>query len=285
MVGRGFALLHDPDTGASVDTAEFPWTLDNPAYGWFGLSTAARVRVGEGVRAVSVAEVVSPTEALSGPLARDLMVALVRAGVTATCGSADKPRYGYLDVDSNLPDTRIALGGPGQNVFTKAVLAEADPVYTAELERQLAATGMARVWVPAAREFTPLDTAWVVRRRPAPAVCAAGTGSRRPRRVRPRRRRAFVGRRPRRRRDRRQPAGAAAAGGLRTAHCRPAEPGNAQLRRRHRRHLAHGVDAVVHRLAVGHLDRRAAADCAGRLELPAAALDTRLRLRTAVRRR
>ena len=161
VVGRGFALLHDPDTGASVDTAEYPWTLDNPAYGWFGLSTAARVRIGGGVRAVSVAEVVAPTEALSGPLARDLMVALVRAGVTATCGSADKARYGYLDVDSNLPDTRIALGGPGQNVFTKAVLAEADPVYTAELERQLAATGMARVWVPAAREFTPLATAWV----------------------------------------------------------------------------------------------------------------------------
>jgi alpha-mannosidase len=158
VIGRGFALLHDPETGSSVDTAEFPWTLDDPAYGWFGLSTAARVRVGGGVRAMSVAEVVSPTETLSGPLARGLMVALVRAGVTATCGSADKPRYGYLDVDSNLPDLRIALGGPGQNVFTKAVLAEADPVYTAELERQLEATGMARVWVPAAK---PLATAWV----------------------------------------------------------------------------------------------------------------------------
>ncbi len=158
VIGRGFALLHDPDTGSSVDTADFPWTLDNPAYGWFGLSTAARIRLGDGVRAVSVAEVVSPTEALSGPLARVLVVALVRAGVTATCGSADKPRYGYLDVDSNLPDTRITLGGPGQNVFTKAVLAEADPVYTAELERQLEATGVARVWVPA---LAPLATAWV----------------------------------------------------------------------------------------------------------------------------
>jgi alpha-mannosidase len=158
VIGRGFALIHDPETGSSVDTAEFPWTLDNPAYGWFGLSTAARVRVGGGARAMSVAEVVSPTEALSGPLARGLMIALVRAGVTTTCGSADKPRYGYLEVDSNLPDTRIALGGPGQNVFTKAVLAEADPVYTAELERQLDATGMARVWVPA---VTPSATAWV----------------------------------------------------------------------------------------------------------------------------
>jgi alpha-mannosidase len=156
VVGRGFALLHDGDR--SVDTAPHPWTLDNPAYGWFGLSSAARIRLGDGVHAMSVAEVVSPTESMSGSLARDLMVALVRAGVTATCSSADKPRYGYLNVDSNLPDTRIALGGPGQNAFTKAVLAAADPAYSIELDRQLAETGRARVWVPAA---APLSATWV----------------------------------------------------------------------------------------------------------------------------
>ncbi|ORV95765.1 NEW3 domain-containing protein [Mycobacterium kyorinense] len=156
VVGRGFALLHDGDR--SVDAAEHPWTLDNPAYGWFGLSSTARIRLGDGVHAMSVAEVVTPTETLSGSLARDLMVALVRAGVTATCSSADKPRYGYLDVDSNLPDTRIALGGPGQNAFTKAVLAAADPAYSVELDRQLASTGRARIWVPAA---APLATAWL----------------------------------------------------------------------------------------------------------------------------
>ncbi|EUA20624.1 ALPHA-MANNOSIDASE domain protein [Mycobacterium xenopi 3993] len=44
VVGRGFALLHAD--GRAVDTARYPWTLDNPAYGWFGLSSAARVRVG-----------------------------------------------------------------------------------------------------------------------------------------------------------------------------------------------------------------------------------------------
>jgi alpha-mannosidase len=162
VIGRGFALLHDPGTGRSVDTARHPWTLDSPAYGWFGLSSAVRVRLvssqGDGLRAVSVAEVVSPTETMSGTLARGLMVALVRAGVTATCSSADKPRYGHLDVDSNLPDARIALGGPSQNGFTKTVLAEADAVYSAELDRQLEETGLARVWVPAA---TPLAAAWV----------------------------------------------------------------------------------------------------------------------------
>jgi alpha-mannosidase len=161
VVGRGFALLHSAcESGPrSVDSAEHLWTLDNPAYGWFGLSSAVRVRVGNtAVRAVSVAEVVSPSETMSAPLARGLMVALVRAGVTATCSGADKPRYGNLDVDSNLPDARIALGGPTRNAFTKAVLADADPVYAKELDRQLAGTGRARVWVPA---VTPLATAWV----------------------------------------------------------------------------------------------------------------------------
>ena len=159
VIGRGFALLHKVSGGPeAVDTAEHLRTLDNPAYSWFGLSSAARVRVDDSVRAVSVAEVVSPAEAMSGPLARDLMVALVRAGVTATCSGADKPRYGGLDVDSNLPDTRIALGGPTRNAFTEAVLAQADPIYTEELDRQLAETGRARVWVPAA---TPLASVWL----------------------------------------------------------------------------------------------------------------------------
>ena len=63
VVGRGFALLHRLGEPESVDTAEHLWTLDNPAYGWFGLSSAARVRVDNAVRAVSVAEVVSPAEA------------------------------------------------------------------------------------------------------------------------------------------------------------------------------------------------------------------------------
>ncbi|WP_319435051.1 NEW3 domain-containing protein [Mycobacterium sp. RTGN5] len=157
VIGRGFGLLHDHASGEdrAVDSAEHPWTLDNPAHGWFGLSSAARIQVGPAARAVSVAEVVGPGEDTGS--ARELMVALVRAGVTATCGSAEHPRYGHLDVDSNLPDARIALGGPDDNAFTAAVLAAADHAYTAELHRQLAATGQARVWVPASR---PLTEVW-----------------------------------------------------------------------------------------------------------------------------
>lgn len=174
VVGRGFALLHDGDR--SVDTAQHLWTLDNPAYGWFGLSSVVRVRIGSATRAISVAEVIAPSETVSGPLARDLMVALVRAGVTATCSGADRPRYGHLDVDSNLPDARIVLGGPAGNVFTAALLAEADPAYADELERQLTKTGKARIWVPAATDLTAV---WVPdadlrARRALPVLVIAG---------------------------------------------------------------------------------------------------------------
>jgi alpha-mannosidase len=158
VIGRGFGLMHDRGSQTAVDAGRHPWTLDNPGYGWFGLSSAARIRVGDHVRAVAVAEVVTGSETTSAPLARDLVVALVRAGVTATCSSAGKPRYGGLDVDSNLPDTRITLGGPDENSFTAEVFAAADPVYGDELKRQLYATGAARVWVPAA---APLADQWV----------------------------------------------------------------------------------------------------------------------------
>ncbi len=158
VVGRGFGLMHDHASGDdhAVDSAKHPWTLDNPAHGWFGLSSCVRIRVGEQVRAVSVAEVVAADG--DGPgSARDLMVGLVRAGVTATCSTAGRPRYGHLEVDSNLPDARIALGGPDDNAFTAAVLAAANPAYGAEVRRQMA-EGRARVFVPAAAS---LDTVWV----------------------------------------------------------------------------------------------------------------------------
>ncbi|OBF98981.1 NEW3 domain-containing protein [Mycolicibacter sinensis] len=154
VIGRGFGLLHEP-SGRSVDTAQYPRTLDTPAHRWFGLSATARINVGSNSRAMSVAEVVS-CDGLETP--RELMVALVRAGVTATCSQAGGPRYGNLAVDSNLPDCRIALGGPDRNTFTRAVLDAADPAYTDELQRQLSEQGRARVWVPAEK---PLTEVWV----------------------------------------------------------------------------------------------------------------------------
>ncbi|MEV4011211.1 NEW3 domain-containing protein [Nonomuraea angiospora] len=145
VVGRGFAL---PD----VDSAEHPWTLDNPANTWFGLSATAKVDLGEaGARALGVAEVVVPTLE-DAPQARDLVVALARVGVTATTSSASGTRYGWLDVDSNLPDVRIVLGGPDTNPLAAELLARADPAYLDALK-----SGASRVWVPAER---PLTEVW-----------------------------------------------------------------------------------------------------------------------------
>ncbi|WP_460355662.1 glycoside hydrolase family 38 N-terminal domain-containing protein [Mycobacterium sp. ZZG] len=142
VVGRGFALLHEPGSATSVDTAVHPYTLDNPAHGWFGLSSAMRVRFrGGAVRAVSVAEVVCP---VVDDDVRALIAALGRAGVTATCSLADAPRYGDLSVDSNLPDMRITVGHVDENSLTAQVLDDAPAA--------------ARLWVPAAQ---PLRDVWV----------------------------------------------------------------------------------------------------------------------------
>ncbi|HEY6745640.1 MAG TPA: glycosyl hydrolase-related protein [Mycobacteriales bacterium] len=149
VIGRGFGVV-------DVDSAEHPWTLDNPAYSWFGVGSTARVVADGVVTAMGVAEVVADRAALAG--IRDLVVALVRAGVTSTTSLDTGSRYGALAVDSNLPDTRIAVGGPDRNAFTAAVLAAAPPAYGQELARQLADTGRARVWVPAQR---PLPEVWV----------------------------------------------------------------------------------------------------------------------------
>ena len=72
-----------------------------------------------------MAEVVAPPS-LRDP-ARSLMAALAGQGVTATCALPDGPRYGYQELDSNLPDFRICLGGPDDNELTARVLAAAGP--------------------------------------------------------------------------------------------------------------------------------------------------------------
>jgi alpha-mannosidase len=151
VVGRSFGVV-------DVDSADHWFTLDNPAHQWFGLGSVARVRTGAGrEHAIGVAEVVCP-DGVEGPDGsddwaaglrggiRDLMVALAAAGVTATCSQADGPRYGAIDADSNLPDVRIAIGGPEVNGFTAEVIEPAGPEYAKAL-----AAGPVRLWVPASR--------------------------------------------------------------------------------------------------------------------------------------
>ena len=127
VVARGFGLI-------DVDSSEQPWTLDNPAAEWFGVSTTLVVEAAEAGRSyhrrsIGVAEVVTPVGAGAAPWARRLVVALVQKGVTATCSEADRNRYGGLEGDSNLPDFRVAVGGPAENPFVADVLQAAGPAY------------------------------------------------------------------------------------------------------------------------------------------------------------
>ena len=149
------AVIGRPFGAVDVDSADHWYTLDNPAHQWFGTGAVARVRDRSGLsQAIGVAEVVCPLPPNEvGGLLRDLLVALAAAGVTATCSQADGTRYGAVDVDSNLPDVRIAVGGPEVNSFTAEVLSAAGPGYAKALAARLAeGPGTARLWVPAARD-------------------------------------------------------------------------------------------------------------------------------------
>ena len=140
VVGRPFGV-------ADLDVAEHWFTLDNPASEWFGLGSTARVLAGGATWAIGVAEVILPDRGGEPAEAadrdewragvRDLVAALARVGVTATCSRADGPRYGALDLDSNLPDVRIVVGGPGLNSWTAGLLAALDPATAADLTAQL----------------------------------------------------------------------------------------------------------------------------------------------------
>jgi alpha-mannosidase len=160
------AVVGRPFGSASADVAEHSFTLDNPAHEWFGLGSTARVSWpgpggGRAEAALGVAEVILPASpAPQDPsflrngwsvAIRDLVAGLAAQGVTATCSWPDGPRYGSLDLDSNLPDVRIALGGPEQNPWTARLLAAAGPGAEDALRRLLAEGGSVRLWVPAAQ--------------------------------------------------------------------------------------------------------------------------------------
>jgi alpha-mannosidase len=166
----GMSVIGRPLGDAEIDVAEHTYTLDNPAHEWFGIGSTARValtgRAGERrSHAIGVAEVIAPADpATDGfaprdagagagvrPAVRGLMMALARQGVTATCSLPEGPRYGAAELDSNLPDVRITLGGPETNAFTAQVLAAAGPGAADHLASQIAATGSGRIWLPGAR--------------------------------------------------------------------------------------------------------------------------------------
>ena len=161
------AVIGRPFGAPEADVAAHWWTLDNPANQWFGVGSVARAALpspglpspglpspGGGVSvALGVAEVITPDTVLaeSRPVIKDLVVGLARAGVTATCSRPSGTRYGWIDLDSNLPDFRIALGGPSENAFTAEVLAASDPAVAKRLAQLVADGGAARLWIPASK--------------------------------------------------------------------------------------------------------------------------------------
>jgi hypothetical protein len=163
----GLSVIGRPLGQTDVDVAEHTFTLDNPAHEWFAVGSTARVGLTSAagdreLRAIGVAEVIAPAGPASDPFpprdmlvgrgarkaVRELLIALARQGVTATCSVPQGPRYGSIELDSNLPDVRISIGGRAENAFTAAVLETADPQITADFDAALAATGAARAWVP-----------------------------------------------------------------------------------------------------------------------------------------
>ena len=284
VVGRGFALLHQAGESPNRWTPrEHLWTLDNPAYCWFGLSSAARVRVDD-----SSASGVGGRGGVSG------------GGDVWSAGARPDGRAGPRRRHRHLQRRRQAALRPPRRRLQPAGCADrAGWSGTQRLHQGSAGRGR-----PGVRR-TNSTGSW-----PRPAGPGCGCRQRRrwrrsgcpaptcvPLRALPvlvidgsdeknLERRDRVGdRRPRRRRDRRHPAGPAGNGTIRCPHRRAAQPRRPELRRRVRRHPAHRADALLHRLAVRYLDRRTTPHRARRLELPTPALDTRFRLRAGLRRR
>jgi hypothetical protein len=152
------AVIGRPFGAPEADAAAHWWTLDNPANQWFGIGSVARASLAAGPGpqvpvALGVAEVVTP-DVVPEPLraaVSELLTRLARSGVTATTSRPAGTRYGSVDLDSNLPDFRIALGGPSSNAFTAEVLAASGPAVAKRLAALVAEDGAARLWVPAVR--------------------------------------------------------------------------------------------------------------------------------------
>ena len=150
VIGRGFGLMHDhgPTTPSTPRRTRGRWTT--PRTGGSGLSSArAGPRRRRRPRAVSVAEVVPADGRRPAALARDLVVALVRAGVTATCSSADRPATATSPSTPTCPTRASRSAGPTRTPSPQPSWPAPTRPTPRSCERQLDADGGARVWVPA----------------------------------------------------------------------------------------------------------------------------------------
>ena len=228
-----------------------------------------------GHRAIGVAEVVYPsgTSRRSGP---------ARGGPGPRRGHRDlhdrrRARYGRLEIDSNLPDVRIAVGGPDRNAFTAEASAGAG-----RRTRTTPATGrhgVAAVWV---RRALPREEG-------SPEPTRDLTGCRCPSWWSPARRTTPGGRRAGRRPGRRLGPRWRAASWPATGDAQDAGPSRCStvafpVRGDRRGRAAPVAAALLHRLADRRVDRPAAPDRARRLAVRAPALDPLVRVRRRRRR-
>ena len=153
------AVIGRPFGAPEADVAEHWWTLDNPANQWFGIGSVARAgrspadrrRRGRGPRGGRGRHSRCHRRTGPGPPSG---ICSSRWRGRASRRPARGPsgtRYGSVDVDSNLPDFRIALGGPSANAFTAEVLAAGGPAGGQAARALVAEDGAARLWVPAAQ--------------------------------------------------------------------------------------------------------------------------------------
>ena len=129
--------------------AEHWWTMENPREPLVrcrvrGARAHAGADAGDGDVAVAlgVAEVVTPdlTPSESGPPSRTCSPGWRGRGHGDVLAVVGDP-LGSVDLDSNLPDFRIALGGPSVNAFTAEVLSACDPAVAKRLAQLVAEGG------------------------------------------------------------------------------------------------------------------------------------------------
>ena len=274
--GRRPRLRHS--STSTPPSTRGPWTTRRNT--WFGRRldrAASRGRRRAATRASASPRSSSPTPD-DRPACATSSSRWSAPGVTATTSTGHRPRYGALGVDSNLPDVRDRGRRPRRATRSPRRCWTPRPAYAAELDRQLADDGRARVWVPARR---PLAEVWVPSAdlrgvRALPVLVVVGTTARPPR---------LTADLP--------PTSADAAAGA-SARCRPrsARTDDETVALLNRGLPGFAVDptgalhlsltALLHRLAVRRSGstRRAARPRTARL--PAAALDAHLRVRARV---
>ncbi len=289
------AVIGRPPGPIDSDVAEHSYTLDSPANEWLAVgSTAAVALTGQDgsrqLQAIGVAEVVAPPSQREP--ARALMAALAGQGVTATCSLPDGPRYGYQELDSNLPDFRICLGGPDENALTALRTGRGGAGRRAQRSRPSwpraappgsgcpAQRSRAAAFGPGADLRAPLDL-------PVLIVAGADLGAQTqllaadlsdavievPAMARPpvqlMSARLMCAR----------PTGGRSGDSPGAAYGRAAEPRYAQRPGHPGRPADHGTDARLQHLALRRLDRRQEADDPGRHQLRLAALEPHVRVR------